>query len=174
MNNTIINNMGGGLFVASERSLMQQELIRASVEYEKQFGIVMQLMSKLKDKKVEAIEKKYKNISVSHSVYGKCNYDFYATSTDCSMTITLEYWVRKVPLCDLSGSDQKTAKRYNECSYSYRQARSAASEFKSLKDVLTGEVSWGFDKECICDDKFFDGGLSVEGYYSGLFTIDLK
>ena len=176
MSDMIINNMSSSVMATSELSLMQQELIKASVEYEKQYGIIMQLIRKLQAKKLKAVNDKYKETTVFHNKYGECRYSFDANAQENGITLTLSYWVKNIPLGGLSENDKKIAKKYNAYTYCYEQAEDTAREFKSFKDKydLYGEVHWMFSMDDICDSKFIERGLAIGDDEHGSFTIRLE
>lgn len=173
MGGMTINNFGNGVATTSMVSLMQQELVKASVEYAKQYGIINQLMEELKDKKLSAIKKTYKDVSVFHRKYGECKWKFVAYKTTGSISIELSYWVKNIPTSGLSVNDKKVAETYNNYTYRYEDAIDCAERFKSFKDArnLYGSIEWCFRMDEICSSDFLEKGISYSDDKNDMFNI---
>ena len=144
MDGMVINNLSAQ--ATTECSLLQQELLKSLVETRKQRGITESLMQRLAAKKMNAIRDMYKNVHVTHNKYGECNCYFYIDTFVDEITLTLKYYVKKIPFDGLSKHDKSVARRYNEYVYSYDKANDISSDFKSFHPLygLNDWYSWSF------------------------------
>ena len=174
MDGMVINNLSAQ--VTTECSLLQQELLKSLVETRKQRGITESLMQRLAAKKMNAIRDMYKNVHVIHSKYGECNCYFYIDTFVDEITLTLKYYVKKIPLDGLSKHDKSVARRYNEYVYSYDKANDISSDFKSFHTPygLTGCCSWSFSTDDILKNDFLTKGIRVGDKEDSPFKVFLK
>lgn len=174
MDGMVINNLSAQ--TTTECGLLQQELLRSFVEQRKQRGIVESLMERLAAKKLNAIRNMYKNVHVTHNEYGGCNCYFYIDTINNEITLTLKYYVKKIPLDGLSKHDRIIAKRYNEYVYSYDTANNVSSDFKSFHPLygLTGCCSWSFSIDEVLESDFLTKGLRVSDKGDSPFNVFLK
>lgn len=170
----VINNMSAQ--ANTECGLLQQELLKSFVEARKQRGIMEILMQRLAAKKIDAIRDMYKNIHVTHNKYGECNCYFYIDTFVDEITLTLKYYVKKIPLDGLSNHDKRIARRYNEYVYNYDNANNVSSDFKSFHPLygLTGCCSWSFSIDDILKSDFLTKGIRVGDKGDSPFKVFLK
>ncbi len=176
MSGMTINNFGNGVSTTSELSLMQSELVKASVEYTKQYGIINQLMNELRDKKLSAIRKAYTDVSVFHKIYGVCCWNFTASCSLASISLQLKYWVKHIPTNGLSANDKKVAESYNKWN-DYESAYEYSRKFKSFENAynLVGSVCWKFSIEEVCSSDFLQKGIRYDdGNKEDMFKINLE
>ena len=170
----IINNMGGGIIQQSQLSLMQSELVKASVEYTKQRGVMKELIKELARKKVKALYDMYGGTTVYHEKYGVCKWEFVSNiETEC-LTIRFQYWVKSIQTANLSKTDKKVAECYNSA-YNYNCAVDRASNFKSFDDMyqIYSSIEFVFTVEDMANPNFLKAGILADGDFSP-FTINLK
>lgn len=105
MDRMVINNLLAQ--PTNECALLQQELLKSFVETRKQRGITESLMKRLAVKKMNAIEDMYGNVHVTNDKFGECGSDFYIDATADRITLTLKYYVNRIPLDGLSNHDKK-------------------------------------------------------------------
>lgn len=174
MDGMVINNMSAQ--ANTECGLLQQELLKSFVEARKQRGIMEILMQRLAAKKIDAIRDMYKNIHVTHNKYGECNCYFYIDTFVDEITLTLKYYVKKIPLDGLSNHDKRIARRYNEYVYNYDNANNVSSDFKSFHPLygLTGCCSWSFSIDDILKSDFLTKGIRVGDKGDSPFKVFLK
>lgn len=100
MDGMVINNLSAQ--ATTECGLLQQELLKSFVEAEKQNGITESLMKRLASKKIDAISDMYGNVHVTNDKFGECGSDFYIDATADRITLSLKYYVYRIPLDGLS------------------------------------------------------------------------
>ena len=174
MDGMVINNLSAQ--ATTECSLLQQELLKSLVENRKQRGITESLMQRLAAKKMNAIRDMYKNVQVTHNKYGECNCYFYIDTFVDEITLTLKYYVKKIPLDGLSKHDKSVARRYNDYVYNYDKANDISSDFKSFHTPygLTGCCSWSFSIDDILKSNFLAEGIIVNNAIDAVFKVFLK
>ena len=174
MDGMVINNLSSQ--VNTECSLLQQELLKSIVETRKQRGITESLTQRLAAKKINAIRDMYKNVHVTHNKYGECNCFFYIDTFVDEITLTLKYYVKKIPLDGLSKHDKSVARRYNEYVYSYDTANNVSSDFKTFHPSfgLTGSCYWDFSIDEILESDFLTKGIRVSDKEDSPFKVFLK
>ena len=173
MDGMVINN-----FLAqptNECGLLQQELLKSFIETRKQRGITESLMKRLAVKKMNAIEDMYGNVHVTNDKFGECGSDFYIDATADRITLTLKYYVYRIPLDGLSNHDKRIAKRYNAHAYNYETANNVSSDFKTFRPWggLTGSYDWSYSIDDILKSDFLTEGISVDNAI-GVFKVFLK
>ena len=174
MDGMVINNLSAQ--VTTECGLLQQELLKSFVEARKQRGIMESLMQRLAAKKMNAIRDMYENVRVTHKKFGECGSDFYIDAIANGITLTLKYYVNRIPLDGLSKHDKSVAKRYNEYVYSYDTANNVSSGFKTFCPWggLTGSCDWSYSIDDILKSDFLTEGISVDNAIGGVFKVFLK
>lgn len=174
MEGMVINNLSAQ--ANTECGLLQQELLKSFVEARKQRGITESLMQRLAAKKLDAINDMYGNVRVTHKEFGKCGSDFYIDATADRITLTLKYYVNRIPLDGLSNHDKRIAKRYNKYAYNYETAKNVSSGFKTFSPWggLTGSCCWSFSIDDILKSDFLTQGISVDNAIGGTFKVFLK
>ena len=174
MDGMVINNLSAQ--VTTECGLLQQELLKSFVEARKQRGIMESLMQRLAAKKMNAIRDMYENVRVTHKKFGECGSDFYIDAIANGITLTLKYYVNRIPLDGLSKHDKSVAKRYNYCVYSYDTANNVSSGFKTFRPWggLTGSCDWSYSIDDILKSDFLTEGISVDNAIGGVFKVFLK
>ena len=174
MDGMVINNLSSQ--VNTECSLLQQELLKSLVETRKQRGITESLMQRLAAKKMNAIRDMYKNVHVTHNKYGECNCYFYIDTFVDEITLTLKYYVKKIPLDGLSKHDKSVAKRYNYFVYNYDTANNVSSGFKTFRPWggLTGSCDWSYSIDDILKSDFLTEGIIVNNSIDAVFKVFLK
>ena len=174
MDGMVINNLSAQ--ATTECSLLQQELLKSLVETRKQRGITESLMQRLAAKKMNAIRDMYKNVQVTHNKYGECNCYFYIDTFVDEITLTLKYYVKKIPFDGLSKHDKSVARRYNDYVYNYDKANDISSDFKSFHTPygLTGCCSWSFSTDDILKSDFLTKGIRVGDKEDSPFKVFLK
>ena len=174
MEGMVINNLSAQ--ATTECSLLQQELLKSFVEAEKQKGITESLMKRLASKKLDVISDMYDNVHVTHDKFGKCGSDFCIDATDDRITLSLKYYVNRIPLDGLSKHDKSVARRYNEYVYSYDCANNVSSDFKTFRPCggLTGIRDWSYSIDDILKSDFLTEGISVNNAIDSVFKVFLK
>ena len=174
MGGMVINNLSAQ--ATTECSLLQQELLKSLVENRKQRGITESLMQRLAAKKMNAIRDMYKNVHVTHNKYGECNCYFYIDTFVDETTLTLKYYVKKIPLDGLSKHDKIIAKRYNYFVYNYDTANNVSSGFKTFRPWggLTGSCDWIYYIDDILKSNFLAEGIIVNNAIDAVFKVFLK
>lgn len=160
----------------TECGLLQQELLKSFIEAEKQKGITEGLMKRLASKKIDAISDMYGNVHVTNEKFGECGSDFYIDATDDRITLSLKYYVYRIPLDGLSKHDKSVAIRYNKYVYSYDTANNVSSGFKTFCPCggLTGSRDWSYSIDDILKSDFLTEGISVDNAIGGMFKVFLK
>ena len=171
MDGMVINNLSAQ--ATTECSLLQQELLKSLVETRKQRGITESLMQRLAAKKMNAIRDMYKNVHVTHNKYGECNCYFYIDTFADEITLTLKYYVKKIPLDGLSKHDKIIAKRYNYFVYNYDTANNVSSGFKTFRPWggLTGSCDWIYYIDAILKSNFLAEGIIVNNAIDAVFKV---
>ena len=174
MDGMVINNLSAQ--VTTECGLLQQELLKSFVEARKQRGIMESLMQRLAAKKMNAIRDMYENVRVTHKKFGECGSDFYIDATADRITLSLKYYVNRIPLDGLSNHDKRIAKRYNYCVYNYDTANNVSSGFKTFCPWggLTGSCDWSYSIDDILKSDFLTEDISVDNAIGGVFKVFLK
>lgn len=174
MDGMVINNLSAQ--VTTECGLLQQELLKSFVEARKQIGITESLMKRLAVKKMNAIEDMYGNVHVTNDKFGECRSDFDIDATDDRITLTLKYYVYRIPLDGLSKHDKSVAIRYNKYVYSYDTANNVSSGFKTFRPWggLTGRCDWSYSIDDILKSDFLTEGISIDNAIGGMFKVFLK
>ena len=174
MDGMVINNLSAQ--ATTECGLLQQELLKSFVEARKQRGIMESLMQRLAAKKLDAISDMYGNVHVTNEKFGECGSDFYIDAIANGITLTLKYYVNRIPLDGLSKHDKSVAKRYNEYVYSYDTANNVSSGFKTFCPWggLTGSCDWSYSIDDILKSDFLTEGISVDNAIGGVFKVFLK
>lgn len=174
MDGMVINNLSAQ--PTTECGLLQQELIKSFVEQRKQMGITESLMQRLAAKKLDAINDMYGNVRVTHKEFGECGSDFYIDATADRITLSLKYYVYRIPLDGLSNHDKRIAKRYNYCVCNYDTANNVSSGFKTFCPWggLTGSCDWSYSIDDILKSDFLTEGISVDNAIGGMFKVFLK
>lgn len=174
MDGMVINNLSAQ--ATTECGLLQQELLKSFVEARKQRGIMESLMQRLAEKKMNAIRDMYENVRVTHKKFGECGSDFYIDAIANGITLTLKYYVNRIPLDGLSNHDKRIAKRYNYCVYNYDTANNVSSGFKTFRPWggLTGSCDWSYSIDDILKSDFLTEGISVDNAIGGVFKVFLK
>lgn len=160
----------------TECGLLQQELLKSFIEAEKQKGITEGLMKRLASKKIDAISDMYGNVHVTNEKFGECGSDFYIDATDDRITLSLKYYVYRIPLDGLSKHDKSVAIRYNKYVYSYDTANNVSSGFKTFCPWggLTGSCDWSYSIDDILKSDFLTEGISVDNAIGAMFKVFLK
>ena len=174
MDGMVINNLSAQ--ATTECGLLQQELLKSFVEARKQSGITESLIQRLAEKKIYAIRDMYKNVHVTHNKYGECNCFFYIDTFVEEFTLSLKYYVKKIPLDGLSKHDKIIAKRYNYFVYNYDTANNVSSGFKTFRPWggLTGSCDWSYYIDDILKSDFLTEGISVNNAIDAVFKVFLK
>ena len=174
MDGMVINNLSAQ--ATTECSLLQQELLKSLVETRKQRGITESLMKRLAAKKMNAIRDMYKNVHVTHNKYGECICHFYIDTFVDGITLTLKYYVKKIPLDGLSKHDKSVARRYNDYVYNYDKANDVSSDFKTFRPWggLTGSCDWIYYIDDILKSSFLAEGIIVNNAIDSVFKVFLK
>ena len=174
MDGMAINNLSAQ--ATTECGLLQQELLKSFVETRKQKGITESLMKRLAAKKMNAIEDMYGNVHVKHDKFGKCGSDFYIDATSDRITLSLKYYVNKIPLDGLSKHDKSVAKRYNAYAYNYWTANNVSSCFNTFRPWggLTGSCDWVYSIDDILKSDFLTEGIIVNNAIDSVFKVFLK
>ena len=174
MDRMVINNLLAQ--PTNECALLQQELLKSFVETRKQRGITESLMKRLVVKKMNAIEDMYGNVHVTNDKFGECGSDFYIDATADRITLTLKYYVNRIPLDGLSNHDKIIAKLYNKYVYSYDTANNVSSCFKTFRPCggLTGSCDWSYSIDDIIKSDFLTKGISVDNAIGCVFKVFLK
>lgn len=174
MDGMVINNLSAQ--ATTECGLLQQELLKSFVEAEKQNGITESLMKRLASKKIDVISDMYGNVHVTNDKFGECGSDFYIDATADRITLTLKYYVNRIPLDGLSKHDKSVARRYNKYVYSYDTANNVSSGFKTFYPWggLTGSCDWSYYIDDILKSDFLTEGISVDNAIDGVFKVFLK
>ena len=174
MEGMVINNLSSQ--ATTECSMLQQELLKSLVETRKQRGITESLMQRLAAKKMNAIRDMYKNVHVTHNKYGECNCYFYIDTFVDEITLTLKYYVKKIPFDGLSKHDKSVAKRYNYFVYNYDTANNVSSGFKTFRPWggLTGSCDWIYYIDDILKSDFLTKGIRVGDKEDSPFKVFLK
>lgn len=174
MDGMVINNLSAQ--ATTECGLLQQELLKSFVEAEKQNGITESLMKRLASKKIDAISDMYGNVHVTNDKFGECGSDFYIDATADRITLTLKYYVYRIPLDGLSKHDKSVAIRYNKYVYSYDTANNVSSGFKTFRPWggLTGRRDWSYSIDDILKSDFLTEGISVDNAIGDVFKVFLK
>ena len=174
MDGMVINNLSAQ--VTTECGLLQQELLKSFVEARKQRGIMESLMQRLAAKKMNAIRDMYENVRVTHKKFGECGSDFYIDAIANGITLTLKYYVNRIPLDGLSKHDKSVAIRYNKYVYSYDTANNVSSGFKTFRPWggLTGRCDWSYSIDDILKSDFLTEGISIDNAIGGVFKVFLK
>lgn len=174
MDGMVINNLSAQ--ANTECGLLQQELLKSFVEQRKQRGITESLMQRLAAKKMNAIEDMYGNVHVTNDKFGECRSDFDIDATDDRITLTLKYYVYRIPLDGLSKHDKSVAIRYNKYVYSYDTANNVSSGFKTFRPWggLTGSCDWSYSIDDILKSDFLTEDISVDNAIGGVFKVFLK
>lgn len=174
MEGMVINNLLSQ--PTNECGLLQQELLKSFVEAEKQKGITESLMKRLASKKLDVISDMYENVHVTHDKFGECGNDFYIDATADRITLTLKYYVNRIPLDGLSNHDKRIAKLYNKYVYSYDTANNVSSGFKTFRPWggLTGSCDWSYSIDDILKSDFLTEGISVDNAIGCVFKVFLK
>lgn len=174
MEGMVINNLSAQ--ANTECGLLQQELLKSFVEQRKQRGITESLMQRLAAKKLDAINDMYGNVRVTHKEFGECGSDFYIDATADRITLSLKYYVYRIPLDGLSNHDKRIAKRYNYYVCNYDTANNVSSGFKTFCPWggLTGSCDWSYSIDDILKNDFLTEGISVDNAIGGMFKVFLK
>lgn len=174
MEGMTINNLSAQ--PTTECGLLQQELLKSFVEQRKQRGVTESLMQRLAAKKLDAISDMYGNVHVTNEKFGECGNDFYIDATADRITLSLKYYVYRIPLDGLSNHDKRIAKRYNEYVYNYDFANNVSSDFKTFRPWggLTGSCDWSYSIDDILKSDFLTEGISVDNAIGGVFKVFLK
>ena len=174
MDGMVINNLSAQ--ATTECGLLQQELLKSFVEAEKQKGITESLMKRLAEKKIDVISDMYWNVHVTNEKFGECGSDFCIDATADRITLSLKYYVNRIPLDGLSNHDKMIAKRYNYYVYNYETANNVASGFKTFRPCggLTGSCDWSYSIDDILKSDFLTEGISVDNAIGGMFKVFLK
>lgn len=174
MDGMVINNLSTQ--PTTECGLLQQELLKSFVEQRKQMGITKSLMQRLAAKKLDAINDMYGNVRVTHKEFGECGSDFYIDATADRITLSLKYYVYRIPLDGLSNHDKRIAKRYNHYVCNYDTANNVSSGFKTFCPWggLTGSCDWSYSIDDILKSDFLTEGISVDNAIGGMFKVFLK
>ena len=174
MDGMVINNLSTQ--PTTECGLLQQELLKSFVEQRKQMGITKSLMQRLAAKKLDAINDMYGNVRVTHKEFGECGSDFYIDATADRITLSLKYYVYRIPLDGLSNHDKRIAKRYNHYVCNYDTANNVSSGFKTFCPWggLTGSCDWSYSIDDILKSDFLTEGISVDNEIGGMFKVFLK
>lgn len=174
MEGMVINNLSAQ--ANTECGLLQQELLKSFVEQRKQRGITESLMQRLAAKKLDAINDMYRNVRVTHKEFGECGSDFYIDATADRITLSLKYYVYRIPLDGLSNHDKRIAKRYNYYVCNYDTANNVSSGFKTFCPWggLTGSCDWSYSIDDILKSDFLTEGISVDNAIGGMFKVFLK
>ena len=174
MDGMVINNLSTQ--PTTECGLLQQELLKSFVEARKQIGITKNLMERLAAKKLDAISDMYGNVHVTNEKFGECGSDFYIDSTADRITLSLKYYVYRIPLDGLSNHDKRIAKRYNYYVCNYDTANNVSSGFKTFCPWggLTGSCDWIYSIDDILKSDFLTEGISVDNAIGGVFKVFLK
>lgn len=174
MGGMIINNLSAQ--ANTECGLLQQELLKSFVERRKQIGITKSLMQILAEKKLKAIRNMYANVHVTHKKFGECGSNLCIDVIGDGITLTLEYYVKKVPLDGLSKHDKSVARRYNKDVYSYDSANNVSSNFKTFCPSfgLTGSCYWEFSIDEIVEGDFLARGIRFDDETDSPFNVFLK
>ena len=161
MEEKAINNLSAQ--ATTECGLLQQEILKSFVEFRKQRGITESLMERLATKKINAIKNMYGDVRVTHRKFGECVSHFSIDAIADGITLSLKYYVKKIPLNGLSKNDQSVARRYNEYVYSYDCANNVSSEFKTFHPLcgLTGSYSWDYSIDEVLESDFLAKGIMV-------------
>lgn len=161
MEEKAINNLSAQ--ATTECGLLQQEILKSFVEFRKQRGITESLMERLATKKINAIKNMYGDVRVTHRKFGECVSHFSIDAFADGITLTLKYYVKKIPLNGLSKNDKSVARRYNEYVYSYDCANNVSSEFKTFHPLygLTGSYSWDYSIDEVLESDFLTKGIMV-------------
>lgn len=174
MEGMVINNLSAQ--ANTECGLLQQELLKSFVEQRKQRGITESLMQRLAAKKLDAINDMYGNVRVTHKEFGECGSDFYIDATADRITLSLKYYVYRIPLDGLSNHDKRIAKRYNYYVCNYDTANNVSSGFKTFCPWggLTGSCNWSYSIDDILKSDFLTEGISVDNAIGCTFKVFLK
>lgn len=174
MDGMVINNLSAQ--ATTECGLLQQELLKSFVEARKQRGIIESLMQRLAAKKINAIRDMYENVRVTHKKFGECYSNFYIDTIADGITLTLEYYVKEIPLDGLSKHDKSVARRYNEYVYSYDTANNVSSDFKTFLPCggLTGIRDWSYSIDDILKSDLLTKGIRVSDKEDSPFKVFLK
>lgn len=174
MDGMVINNLSAQ--ATTECGLLQQELLKSFVEAEKQNGITESLMKRLASKKIDAISDMYGNVHVTNDKFGECGSDFYIDATADRITLSLKYYVYRIPLDGLSNHDKRIAKLYNKHVYSYDTANNVSSGFKTFRPWggLTGSCDWSYSIDDILKSDFLTKGIRIVSETDSPFDIFLK
>ena len=174
MEGMVINNLSAQ--ATTECGLLQQELLKSFVEAEKQKGITEGLMKRLASKKIDVISDMYGNVHVTNEKFGECGSDFYNDATDDRITLSLKYYVYRIPLDGLSNHDKRIAKRYNYYVYNYDTANNVSSGIKTFCPWggLTGSCDWSYSIDDILKSDFLTQGISADNAIGGTFKVFLK
>lgn len=174
MERMVINNLSAQ--ANTECGLLQQELLKSFVEARKQRGIMESLMQRLAAKKMNAIRDMYGNVRVTHKEFGECDSDFYIDVIADRITLTLKYYVKKIPLDGLSKHDKSVARRYNESVYSYSTANDVSADFKTFHPSygLADVCYWEFSIDDILKSNFLTEGIRIDNEADSPFDIFLK
>lgn len=174
MEGMVINNLSAQ--ANTECGLLQQELLKSFVEQRKQRGITESLMQRLAAKKLDAISDMYGNVHVTNEKFGECGSDFYIDATADRITLSLKYYVYRIPLDGLSNHDKRIAKRYNYYVCNYDTANNVSSGFKTFCPWggLTGSCDWSYSIDDILKNDFLTEGISVDNAIGGMFKVFLK
>ncbi len=174
MEGMVINNLSAQ--ANTECGLLQQELLKSFVEQRKQRGITESLMQRLAAKKLDAISDMYGNVHVTNEKFGECGSDFYIDATADRITLSLKYYVNRIPLDGLSNHDKRIAKRYNYYVHNYDTANNVSSGFKTFCPWggLTGSCDWSYSIDDILKSDFLTEDISVDNAIGGVFKVFLK
>ena len=174
MEGMVINNLSAQ--ANTECGLLQQELLKSFVEQRKQRGITESLMQRLAAKKLDAISDMYGNVHVTNEKFGECGSDFYIDATADRITLSLKYYVNRIPLDGLSNHDKRIAKRYNYYVHNYDTANNVSSGFKTFCPWggLTGSCDWSYSIDDILKSDFLTEDISVDNAIGGVFKVLLK
>lgn len=174
MEGMVINNLSAQ--ANTECGLLQQELLKSFVEQRKQIGITKSLMQRLAEKKLKAIRNMYANVHVTHEKFGECGSNLCINVIGDGITLTLEYYVKKIPLNGLSKHDKSVARRYNKDVYSYDSANNVSYDFKTFCPYfgLTGSCYWEFSIDEITERDFLTKGIRFDGEADSPFNVFLK
>ena len=170
----VINNLSAQ--ANTECGLLQQELLKSFVEQRKQRGITESLMQRLAAKKLDAINDMYGNVRVTHKEFGECGSDFSIDVLSNRIELTLNYYVKKIPLDGLSKHDKSIARRYNESVYSYSTANDVSADFKTFHPSygLADVCYWEFSIDDILKSNFLTEGIRIDNEADSPFDIFLK
>lgn len=174
MEGMVINNLSAQ--ANTECGLLQQELLKSFVEQRKQRGITESLMQRLAAKKLDAINDMYGNVRVTHKEFGECGSDFSIDVLSNRIELTLNYYVKKIPLDGLSKHDKSIARRYNESVYSYSTANDVSADFKTFHPSygLADVCYWEFSIDDILKSNFLTEGIRIDNEADSPFDIFLK